>query len=74
MNQLLVSIKDDSKMDVLLNFLKSLNYVSVEKVDEKDIVLTNDQKNILDERRSTSKLDDFTPWNKAKKQLKYKSK
>lgn len=74
MNQLLVNIKDDSKMDVLLNFLKSLNYVSVEKVGEKDIVLTNDQKNILDERRSTSKLDDFTPWNKAKKQLKYKSK
>lgn len=74
MNRLLVNIKDDSKMYVLLNFLKSLNYVSVEKVEEKDIVLTNDQKNILDERRSTSKLDDFTPWNKAKKQLKYKSK
>lgn len=74
MNQLLVNIKDDSKMDVLLNFLKSLNYVSVEKVEEKDILLTNDQKNILDERRSTAKFDDFTPWNKAKKQLKYKSK
>ena len=74
MHQLIVNIKDDSKMDILLNFLKSLNYISVEEVEQTTISLTDEQKNILDERRATSKLDDFIPWNKAKKQLKFKNK
>jgi hypothetical protein len=74
MHQLLVNIKDDSKMDILLNFLKSLNYISVEEIDSKNISLTEEQKNILDKRRTTAKSEDFMPWNKAKKQLKFKSK
>ena len=49
MQQLIVNIKDDSKLDVLLNFLKSLNYISVEKIDETIVTLTDEQKNILDE-------------------------
>ena len=68
MHQLLVNIKDDSKMDILLKFLKSLNYISVEEVNQ----LTSEQKNILDERRATAKPDDFSLWSKAKKQLKHK--
>jgi hypothetical protein len=43
-------------------------------VDTKNILLTDEQKNILDERRATAKPEDFTPWSKAKKQLKFKSK
>lgn len=74
MQQLLVNIKDDSKMDILLNFLKSLNYISVEKIEKTPVSLTDEQKNILDERRATAKPEDFIPWNKAKKQLKSKSK
>lgn len=74
MQQLLVNIKDDSKLDLLLNFLKSLNYISVEKVNNENVVLTDEQKDILDERRATAKPEDFTPWNKAKKQLKFKDK
>lgn len=74
MHQLLVNIKDDSKLDILLNFLKSLNYISVEKVDQTTVLLTPEQKDILDERRATAKPEDFIPWNKAKKQLKFKSK
>jgi hypothetical protein len=74
MHQLLVNIKDDSKMDILLNFLKSLNYISVEEINSKNISLTDEQKNILDERRATAKPEDFTPWNTAKKQLKFKKK
>lgn len=70
MHQLIVNIKDDSKTNVLLNFLKSLNYISVEEVDS----FTDEQKNILDQRRTTAKPDDFIPWSKAKKQLKFKSK
>lgn len=74
MQQLLVNIKDDSKLELLLNFLKSLNYISVEKVENTTISLTDEQKKTLDERRATAKQDDFIPWTKAKKQLKFKSK
>lgn len=74
MKQLIVNIKDESKLEVLLNFLKSLNYISVEKVEPKVILLTEEQKDILDERRASAKSEDFIPWNKAKKQLKFKSK
>lgn len=74
MQQLIVNIKDDSKLDVLLNFLKSLNYISVEKIEETIVTLTDEQKNILDERRTTAKSEDFISWKKAKKQLKSKSK
>jgi hypothetical protein len=74
MHQLLVNIKDNSKTDIFISFLKSLDYISVEEVDKKTILLTDEQKNILDERRATSKADDFIAWDKAKKQLKFKSK
>ena len=74
MNQLIVNIKDESKMSILLNFLKSLSYISVEEVDKTTVLLTDEQKNILDERRATATDDDFIPWDKAKKQLKFKSK
>ena len=74
MTQLIVNVKDDSKMDVLLCFSRSLNYITVEKVNNSTISLTDEQKNILDERRATAESDDFIPWDKAKKQLKYKSK
>ena len=36
--------------------------------------LTIDQKKSLDLRRATAKKSDFIPWEKAKKQLKYKGK
>ena len=74
MQQLIVNIKDASKMDILLNFLKSLNYISVEKVNDSTILLTDEQKQILDERRSSAKPEDFIPWSKAKKQLHFKHK
>jgi len=74
MQQLIVNIIDESKMNVLLNFLKSLNYISVEAVDQDNIILSDRQKNILDERRASAKVEDFIPWDKAKKQLKFKSK
>jgi hypothetical protein len=74
MQQLLVNIKDNSKIDLLLNFLRSLNYISVEKVNEASIFLSDEQKNVLDQRRKTSSAEDFIPWSKAKKQLKVKRK
>ena len=72
--QLLVDIKDKTKESLLLNFLKSLNYISVEEVESKDVYLNESQKEILDERRKSSVAEEFIPWEKAKKQLKSKRK
>ena len=33
--------------------------------------LTYEQKQVLDERRASSKKEDFIPWDEAKKKLKY---
>lgn len=74
MQQLIVNIIDESKMNVLLNFLKSINYISVEAIDQNNIILFDLQNNILDQRRASAKVEDFIPWDKAKKQLKIKSK
>ena len=72
--QLLLNIKDNSKAGILLNFLKSLNYISVEEVEQAKVSLTDKEKRILDERRASMVEEDFIPWEKAKKQLKHKAK
>lgn len=72
--QLLLDIKDNSKAGILLEFLKSLNYVSVEEVEKSKINLTEKEKRILDKRRVSVVEEDFIPWEKAKKRLKHKAK
>jgi hypothetical protein len=72
--QLLVDIKDKTKESILLNFLKSLNYISVEEVEGKDVYLTTSQEEVLDKRRNSMVAEEFIPWEKAKKQLKSKRK
>ena len=72
MSSFLLNISDESKKDVLLNFLRSLNYISVENFGDIDITLTDEQKQVLDYRRATAKPEDFIDWEIAKKQLKFK--
>jgi hypothetical protein len=72
--QLLVNIKDTSKANILFKFLKSLNYISVEELQEEPITLTDKEKRILDERRASVVEEDFIPWEKAKKKLKHRTK
>ena len=43
-------------------------------LEEEDITVPDWQKQILDQRRETTKPEDFIPWNDAKKKLKIKSK
>ena len=75
MQQLILNINDASKITALLNFLKTLNYVSsVEKVNSDAALLSKEQKAVLDERRKTAKEEDYIPWDEAKKQLKSKRK
>ncbi len=70
MSQLLLNIKDDSKTQILLKFLKSLNYLSVEKLSDKDIIVSETEKNIMRERVKKAKPSDFKNWDDIKSSLK----
>ena len=70
MHQLLVDIKDDSKIDILLNFLKSLNYITVKEVTDKDIILNEEEKNIMRERVKKAKSENFKNWDDIKNSFK----
>ncbi len=71
MHQLLVDIKDDSKMDVLLNFLKSLNYVNVKKLTNNDIIVSEVEKNVMRERVKKAKPEKFKNWDDVKNAVKF---
>ena len=43
-------------------------------IDDDTVSLTDEQKKVLDHRRSSSKPGDYIPWSKAKKQLTFKRK
>lgn len=62
MHQLLVNIKDDSKTNILLNFLKSLNYISVEELSDTDIIISEAEKNVMRERVKKAKPENFKNW------------
>ncbi|TDD96940.1 hypothetical protein [Flavobacterium cellulosilyticum] len=68
MTQITLNIPDN-ELTFFMKLIEKFNYETV--VDE--IAVTEDMKILLDERRSTSKTDDFIPWNDAKKQLRFKS-
>ncbi len=70
MSQLLLNIKDDSKTKILLQFLKSLNYLSVEKLSDNDIIVSEAEKNIMRERVKKSKPQDFKNWDDIKNTFK----
>jgi hypothetical protein len=71
MQQLIVNIKDESKMDVLLNFLKSLNYINVEKLADTDIVISEVEKNVMRERHKKAVPKDFKNWEDIKTAYKF---
>lgn len=70
MHQLLVNIKDDSKMDILLNFLKSLNYISVQELSDNDIIVNDVEKNVMRERVKKAKPENFKNWDDIKNTFK----
>jgi hypothetical protein len=70
MHQLLIDIKDDSKMDVLLNFLKSLNYVNVKELSNNDIIVNEAEKNIMRNRVKKAKPENFKNWDDIKNSFK----
>jgi len=66
MSQLILNIKDESKLEVLLNFLKSLNYISVEKLNEDALVISDAEKNLMRERKKNAKPSTFKNWEDVK--------
>lgn len=73
--QLLLNIKDKNKAALLLEFLKSLNYVtSVKQVDEEtsDFTIPEEHQLLVDERRKTAKASDYITRKQSTEKLKKK--
>ena len=68
MTQIILNIPDN-ELSFFMKLIEKFNYETVIN----EFPLTEEMKNLLDERRLTSKTDDFIPWNDAKKQLRFKS-
>jgi hypothetical protein len=68
MTQIILNIPDN-ELSFFMKLIEKFNYETVIN----EFSVTEEMKNLLDERRLTSKTDDFIPWNDAKKQLRFKS-
>ncbi len=68
MTQITLNIPD-CELSFFMKLIEKFNYETVIN----EFSVTEEMKNLLDERRSTSKTDDFIPWNEAKKQLRFKA-
>jgi hypothetical protein len=68
MNQLIVNIKDKNKAALLLEFLKSLNYVSsVKQMDGAQVLdIPEEHKAQVRERIKNSKDSELLDWNNVK--------
>ncbi|MBS7256101.1 hypothetical protein [Flavobacterium branchiicola] len=68
MTQITLNIPDE-ELTFFMQLIEKFNYETV--ID--DFSVSDEMKNLLDERRSTSKVENFVPWNEAKKQFSFKS-
>jgi hypothetical protein len=65
--QLLLNIKDKNKAALLLEFLKTLNYVSIVKQSDDSLKdIPDEHKNLVRNRIKASKADDLLDWEKVK--------
>ena len=68
MTQITLDIPDD-ELSFFMQLIEKFNYETVIN----EFSVTEEMKRLLDDRRATSKSEDFLPWNEAKKQLRFKS-
>ena len=66
MTQLLLNIEDESKTTKLVAFLKTLNYISVEEINEDNIIVSESEKKIMQNRLLNAKSEDFSDWDEIK--------
>ena len=69
MSQLLLNVKDKSKMQLLLKFLQSLEYLTVEKLPEETILVSETDKALIRQRYKKAKPEQFKNWDEIKSQL-----
>jgi hypothetical protein len=62
MQQLLLNITDSSKVSKLMDLLGTLNYVKVGSYTEENIIVPEDEKNLMRERVSKAKPENFNNW------------
>jgi hypothetical protein len=66
MTQLLLNIEDESKTNMLLDFLKSLNYINVQMLSEENIIVSEQEKDIMRARKQNARPGDFKDWDEIK--------
>ena len=69
MTQLLLNIEDESKTNVLLDFLKSLNYINVQMLSKENIFVSEQEKDIIRTRKQNAQPGDFKDWDEIKNAL-----
>ena len=60
----------DSELTFFMKLIEKFNYETVVN----DVSVTEEMKVVLDERRASSKKENFVPWEEAKKQIRLKTK
>jgi hypothetical protein len=70
MTQLLLNIQDESKTNKLIEFLKTLNYISVQEITEENIIVMEAEKEIMRNRLKQAKPEDFKDWDEVKNRFK----
>ena len=61
MQQVLLNV-EDGKIESLINFLKTINYVTVETYNESNLHISEEEKKIMRKRVKNSKTEDFKNW------------
>lgn len=67
MTQITLNIPDN-ELSFFMKLIEKFNY----ETSINDFTITQDMKDLLDERRNTSKNDEFIPWEEVKKQIRFK--
>ena len=61
---------NDNKASFFLEVLKSFNYVSVEKLNDDSLIVSESEKNIMRARQKKAKPSDFKNWDDIKNSFK----
>lgn len=69
MTQLLLQIADENKAYKLLEFLRTLNYLSVHELSEENMVIPEVTKELMRERFQSAKEEDFRDWEDIKQKF-----
>lgn len=72
MTQLLLNIEDESKINNLLEYLQSLQYVHVQQLSEEETIVTEFEKNLMRERLKNARPENFKKWDDIKSQYQRK--